>query len=100
MTVVNIGEKIRKLRKEKGISQDTLRGNKIKWAGCREAISQKSWKCDFKMDKWCNLRHLPQYHKRIINKKQDHLRKDSPAFCMELQGLQNCIVAIVIIQIQ
>ena len=24
MTVVNIGEKIRKLRKEKGISQDTL----------------------------------------------------------------------------
>ena len=30
MTVVNIGEKIRKLRKEKGISQDTLRGTKIK----------------------------------------------------------------------
>lgn len=30
MTVVNIGEKIRKLRKEKGILQDTLRGNKIK----------------------------------------------------------------------
>ncbi len=30
MTVVNIGEKIRKLRKEKGISQDTLRANKIK----------------------------------------------------------------------
>lgn len=42
MTVVNIGEKIRKLRKEKGISQDTLRGNKIKLAGCRETISQKS----------------------------------------------------------
>ena len=42
MTVVNIGEKIRKLRKEKGISQDTHRVNKIKRAGCRETISQKS----------------------------------------------------------